>query len=127
MKPDFARLTHECAEIRNMVIDICHGAGSGHCGGSLSSVELMWTLYSCFLRVKPDEPKWAERDRFILSKGHAAPTLYTVLSRKGFFDAATLNTLRQTGTILQGHPDMNKTPGVDISTGSLGMGISVGV
>ena len=127
MNPDFKQMAAECAEIRNTIIDICHGAGSGHCGGSLSSVEIMWTLYSCFLKVKPGNPEWDARDRFILSKGHAAPSLYTVLSRKGFFDAEKLKTLRRTGTMLQGHPDMNKTPGVDMSTGSLGMGISVGV
>lgn len=126
MNPDFNRLAEECREIRNVVIDICHGAGSGHCGGSLSSVEIIWTLYSCFLNIRADEPQWPARDRFILSKGHAAPALYTALSRKGFFGPDTLKTLRKTGTILQGHPDMNKTPGVDISAGSLGMGISVG-
>src|SRR5512134_4037835 len=79
------------------------------------------------MRVRPREPAWADRDRFILSKGHAAPALYAVLAERGFFDRSALTTLRQAGSMLQGHPDMTKTSGVEMSTGSLGMGISVGV
>jgi transketolase len=120
-------LARQCVELRNQVLDMVHVAGSGHCGGSLSAIEILWTLYSRVLRVRPDDPQWADRDRFILSKGHAAPTLYAVLARRGFFDAAALGTLRRAGSILQGHPDMGKTPGVEISTGSLGMGISAGL
>ena len=87
----------------------------------------MTVLYERFLNVRPDEPGWEDRDRLILSKGHAAPALYAVLSRKGFFAEEKLNTLRQLGSPLQGHPCMFTLPGVDMSTGSLGMGISVGV
>ena len=125
--PDFEKMADECLRLRNTVVDIIHNAGSGHTGGSLSAVEILWTLYSQFMRAKPDDPAWPGRDRFILSKGHAAPILYAVLAEKGFFDAAELQTLRRTGSILQGHPDMRKTPGVEMSTGSLGMGISTGV
>jgi transketolase len=120
-------MAQECLWLRNAVVDMAYQAGSGHCGGSLSAVEILWTLYSRVLRVRPDEPRWPSRDRFILSKGHAAPALYAVLAKMGFFDPALLGSLRQAGSILQGHPDMNKTPGVDMSTGSLGMGISAGV
>jgi transketolase len=117
----------DCRRLRRRIIDIIHRAGSGHSGGSLSCVEILWALYSAELRYRAGEPAWAGRDRFVLSKGHGAPALYTVLAEKGFFDPAVLDTLRQTGSILQGHPDMRKVPGVEISTGSLGMGISVGV
>jgi transketolase len=127
MKPDFNTMTTECRELRRAVIDAAYGARSGHCGGSLSAAEILWTLYSSVLSVHPSDPHWPDRDRFVLSKGHAAPILYAALARKGFFPAETLKTLRRTGSMLQGHPDMRKTPGVEMSSGSLGMGISVGV
>jgi transketolase len=120
-------MSADCRRIRHRIIDAIHGAGSGHSGGSLSCVEILWTLYSGVLSVRPDEPDWADRDRFILSKGHAAPALYAVLAEKGFFDPVKLEDLRRIGSPLQGHPDMRKVPGVEMSTGSLGMGISVGV
>ncbi|MFW6189407.1 MAG: transketolase [Planctomycetota bacterium] len=120
-------MKNDCLRIRNRVIDVIYGAGSGHSGGSLSCVEVLWTLYSQVLDVRPYEPDWPGRDRFVLSKGHAAPALYVVLAEMGFFDPELLDTLRQTGSPLQGHPDMRKLPGVEMSTGSLGMGLSVGV
>ncbi len=120
-------MAEQCRHLRNRIVDMAHAAGSGHCGGSLSCVEILWTLYGQVLRVRPSEPLWPDRDRFILSKGHAAPALYAVLAQRGFFDPAMLATLRKTGSMLQGHPDMRKTPGIDMSAGSLGMGISAGV
>jgi transketolase len=101
-------------------------AQSGHLGGSLSAVEILVTLYYLIMNTDPASPNMMERDRFILSKGHAAPILYAILAQKGFFLRSILDTLRQTESILQGHPDMNKTPGVDFSSGSLGQGLSVG-
>ena len=117
----------DCRRLRGTIIDMIHTAGSGHSGGSLSCVEILWTLYNGILRYRPDDPSWDERDRFVLSKGHAAPALYAVLASMGFLRATDLSTLRQTGSALQGHPDMRKVPGVEMSAGSLGMGISVGV
>ncbi|HOF18761.1 MAG TPA: transketolase [Phycisphaerae bacterium] len=124
---DYQSMRRDCLRIRNRIVDAIHRAGSGHSGGSLSCVEILWTLYSAVLRHRPREPRWADRDRFLLSKGHAAPALYAVLAEKGFFDPGELATLRQAGSRLQGHPDMTKVPGVEMSTGSLGMGISAGV
>jgi transketolase len=124
MNPDFALLNKQCNDIRNMIIDMAYRAGSGHCGGSLSAVEIIWTLYSSIMNVTPENPSWEDRDRFVLSKGHGAPALYAALAKRGFFDESVLSTLRSAGSILQGHPDMKKCPGVDMSTGSLGMGIS---
>jgi len=125
--PDFEAMKTDCLWLRNTIVDTIYNAGSGHSGGSLSCVEILWTLYTEVLNVRPDEPGWPDRDRFILSKGHAAPALYAVLAEKGFIGKEALKTLRRAGSILQGHPDMRKTPGVEMSTGSLGMGISVGV
>ena len=88
---------------------------------------MVTALYFHVMNIKPEEPQWADRDRFILSKGHSCPVLYASLARRGFFDPALLNTLRQYHSILQGHPDMNKVPGIDMSAGSLGNGLSVGV
>jgi transketolase len=120
-------MSQECRAIRRDILDAAHTARSGHCGGSLSAVEILWTLYRSVMRVDPAKPAWPDRDRLVLSKGHAAPALYAVLARAGFFPLSALATLRRTGSMLQGHPDMRKTPGVDMSTGSLGMGISAGV
>src|SRR5512147_3187746 len=106
---------------------MAHAAGSGHCGGSLSSVEILWTLYSRILRVRPDDPHWEDRDRFILSKGHAAPALYAVLAERGFFAPLVRATFSPPGSMLQVHADVLRRPGVEIWTGSLGMGISVGI
>jgi len=123
-KEYFRNLTRE---IRLAVLKMIYEAGSGHAGGSLSAVELVTTLYFDKMRVDPSNPKWENRDRFIPSKGHCAPTLYAVLAEKGFFPKPELNTFRRFNSILQGHPDLLKTPGVDMSTGSLGHGPSVGI
>ncbi|MBI4744612.1 MAG: transketolase [Actinobacteria bacterium] len=100
-------------------------AGSGHPGGSLSAADIVSTLYFYQLRHRPAEPKWRERDRFVLSKGHVAPVLYAALAESGYFSRDILWTLRKMGSILQGHPDMKKVPGVEISSGSLGQGLAV--
>jgi transketolase len=112
--------------IRRDIVKMVHEAGSGHPGGSLSAVELVTVLYFSEMNVDPQNPKWADRDRFILSKGHACPVWYAALARKGFFPLEQLGTLRKLNSILQGHPDMNKTPGVDMTSGSLGQGLSAG-
>lgn len=100
-------------------------AGSGHPGGSLSSADIVTALYFKAMKHRPQEPKWPERDRFVLSKGHCAPILYAALARSGYFPVEDLDGLRKIDCHLQGHPDMNKTPGVEISSGSLGQGLSV--
>ncbi len=112
---------------RISIIEGVHAAKAGHPGGSLSCVDILTYLYSKELNVDPKNPDMENRDRFVLSKGHAAPALYAVLAEKGFFDKSIIKTLRQIGSILQGHPDMKKIPGVDMSTGSLGQGISCAV
>jgi transketolase len=111
--------------IRRNIIKMLAEAGSGHSGGSLSCVEILTALYFKVMRHNPKEPKWSERDRFVLSKGHAAPALYATLAEAGYFPKEWLWSLRKTGSPLQGHIDCKKTPGVEISTGSLGQGLSV--
>ena len=111
-------------KIREGIIRSTHAAKSGHPGGSLSATEYFAYLYGKEMNVDPKNPKWEERDRFILSKGHCAPGLYATLANAGFFPVEDLLTLRKLGSYLQGHPNMNLTPGVDMSTGSLGQGIS---
>ena len=120
-------LKEKAKELRKTVIEIIHDAGSGHPGGSLSAVEILTYLYYKKMNVMPDNPKWEDRDRFILSKGHACPILYVILADKGFFPKEELKNFRRFHSILQGHPDKNKVPGVEISSGSLGMGISYGL
>ncbi len=110
--------------IRQDIIKMLLPAKSGHPGGSLSAADIMATLYFREMRINPAQPNWPERDRFVLCKGHAAPVLYAALAEKGYFPKEELLGLRQTGHMLQGHPDMRKTPGVDMSTGSLGQGLS---
>lgn len=112
---------------RREILTMLHNVQTGHPGGSLSAVEIMTLLYFRHMRVDAAKANSADRDRFILSKGHGAPVVYQTLCEKGFFPRAELSRLRQLGTILQGHPDMKKTPGIDMSTGSLGMGLSVGI
>lgn len=114
-------------QIRRDIVEMVSAASSGHPGGSLSSADLMAVLYFDHMKVDPANPQWEERDRFVLSKGHCAPALYAALCQKGYFDRAELKNLRQTGAMLQGHPDMKKVPGVDMSTGSLGQGFSAAV
>lgn len=114
-------------ELREKALDMLYRAGSGHPGGSLSEAEIVSALYFSVLNVRPDDPLWDERDRFVLSKGHGCPTVYAALAKRGFFPESQLADLRQYGSILPGHPDMKKTPGIDMSTGSLGQGFSAGV
>ena len=111
-------------KIRMGIIEGTHAAKSGHPGGSLSSAELLTYLYFKEMKIDPKNPRWEERDRFVLSKGHAAPLLYSTLANRGFFPVEDLKTLRHVGSYLQGHPNMNDVPGVDMSTGSLGQGVS---
>ncbi len=111
-------------QIRRDIVEMIHVAGSGHPGGSLSAVEILTTLYFDTMDIDPKEPDRSLGDRFVLSKGHAAPALYATLARRGYFNPEILGTLRKMGSILQGHPDMKKVPGVDFSTGSLGQGFS---
>lgn len=111
-------------EIRKHVIRMTGEAGSGHPGGSLSAADILSVLYFNEMRIRPDDPHWPERDRFVLSKGHAAPALYAALAEAGYFPREDLAGLRQLGSHLQGHPDMRGTPGVEMSTGSLGQGFS---
>lgn len=110
--------------VRIGVIEGTHAAKSGHPGGSLSVADILTYLYFEEMKIDPKNPKWEDRDRFVLSKGHCAPALYAVLAERGFFPTAELPTLRKYPSRLQGHPDMNSTPGVDMSAGSLGLGIS---
>jgi transketolase len=114
-------------QLRQDIIRMTCEAGSGHPGGSLGAADLMAVLYFHTIRVDPKDPAWKDRDRFIMSKGHACPILYAALARRGYFPVERLMTLRKIGSILQGHPDMLKTPGVDMTTGSLGNGLAAGV
>ncbi|WP_019851478.1 MULTISPECIES: transketolase [Desulfitobacterium] len=111
-------------QIRQDIITMLVPAKSGHPGGSLSAADILAVLYFHEMNVNPEDPHWVDRDRFVLAKGHAAPVLYAALVEKGFFPKEEILGLRQTGRILQGHPDMKKVPGVDMSTGSLGQGLS---
>ncbi len=114
-------------EVRKGIITAVHAAKSGHPGGSLSSADIFTYLFFAEMNVDPKDPKKADRDRFVLSKGHNAPGLYSVLAEKGYFPKKDLETLRHTGSYLQGHPDMKHIPGVDMSSGSLGQGLSAAV
>ena len=111
-------------KIREGVVKSTHACNSGHPGGSLSATDYLTYLYNKEIRINPKNPKDANRDRFVLSKGHATPALYSVLAHKGFFPVEDLLTFRKLGSHLQGHPNMNLTPGIDLSTGSLGQGVS---
>ena len=125
---DYAALAAKARQIRCRVLEITTHAGSGHPSSSWSAVEILTALYfGGVLRYRTDEPKWPERDRFILSKGHAAPLFYTVLAEAGYFDKDILRTLRTIGSPAEGHPVQGKLPGVENTSGSLGKGISVGV
>ena len=122
---DHKGLNEITCSIRKDIVSMIHGAKSGHPGGSLSAVEILTALYFDEMNIDPTNPKMEDRDRFVLSKGHAAPVLYATLAQKGYFDKEELKGLRKTGRMLQGHPDMKGTPGVEMSTGSLGQGFSV--
>lgn len=122
-----SRLEKQANIIRQDVLTMIHAAKSGHPGGSLSAADIVTALYFHFMHIDPQNPSWPQRDRFILSKGHACPVWYSCLAERGYFPVEELKTLREIDSRLQGHPDMTKTPGIDITTGSLGQGLSAGV
>ena len=124
---DTLALKKTANEIRKGIVTAVHSAKSGHPGGSLSAADILTYLYFEEMNVDPKDPKKADRDRFVLSKGHIAPALYATLAEKGYFPKEDLKTLRHVGSYLQGHPDMKHIPGVDMSSGSLGQGISAAV
>lgn len=124
--PSLELVKAKAAGMRRDIVEMIAEAGSGHPGGSLSAADIVSTLYfGEVLKHDPSNPQWPGRDRFILSKGHAAPVLYAALAEAGYFGRDHLRTLRKLGSILQGHPDCKKTPGVEVSTGSLGQGLSI--
>lgn len=123
---DIEVLKATATNIRKSIIQMVSTAKSGHPGGSLSLADILTVLYYDEMNIDPKNPKCEDRDRFVLSKGHASPAIYATLAEKGFFDKELLKTFRAYGSILQGHPDMKKVPGIDMSTGSLGQGLSVG-
>ena len=120
-------LENKANEIRKGIVTAVHSAKSGHPGGSLSAADILTYLYYIEMNISPENPKDPDRDRFVLSKGHIAPALYSTLSHRGYFDVDDLKTLRHTGSYLQGHPDMKHIPGIDMSSGSLGQGLSAAV
>ena len=124
---DKLKLMKTANEIRKGIVSSVHSAKAGHPGGSLSAADIFTYLYFEELKIDPKEPKKADRDRFVLSKGHTAPGLYSTLAERGYFPKEDLLTLRHVGSYLQGHPDMKHIPGVDMSSGSLGQGISAAV
>ncbi len=119
-------LKQMAATIRSDIIEMICTAAAGHPGGSLSATDIVTALYFRMMRIDPQNPQWPDRDRFILSKGHACPVWYAALAERGYFDKSHLGTLRQLNSILQGHPDMLKTPGIDMTAGSLGHGFPAG-
>ncbi len=127
MSADIAALNAAARSLRRDILTMIHLAGEGHPGPALSAADLVTALYFEILNIDPRDPHWPKRDRFILSKGHACPAVYAALARKGFFAWELCPTLRCLGSILQGHPDMKKTPGIDSTSGSLGNGISIGL
>ena len=124
---DLGELQAIAKKVRRHIVEMIGAAKSGHPGGSLSAVEILTTLYFDVMKHDPANPKWPERDRFILSKGHAAPVLYGVFVEAGYTPADSLNTLRRIGSIYQGHPDRRFIPALEASTGSLGVGLSLGL
>lgn len=123
-EPTLKQIADKAKILRTSIITMLGEAGSGHPGGSLSAADIVASLYFWEMNIDPKNPQDPNRDRFVLSKGHAAPVLYAALAEKGYFDPALLTTLRKLGSPLQGHPDMRKLPGVEASTGSLGQGIA---
>lgn len=124
---NYAELAEKARKIRINALKAIHAAKSGHPGGSLSSADILATLYFGELNIDPKNPKMADRDKFVLSKGHAVPALYAALGERGFYEVNEMMTLRQVGSKFQGHPNMNKVPGIEMSTGSLGQGFSAAV
>lgn len=127
MSYNIEELQNIAKTLRKDIVTMLTESASGHPGGSLSAVDIMTVLYFHEMNINPENPRDPERDRFVLSKGHAAPVLYSALARRGFFNPDELMTLRKFGSMLQGHPNMNDVPGIDMSTGSLGQGISAAV
>ena len=127
LKYSISELEGIALKLRRHIINMISAAGSGHPGGSLSAADILTALYFDIMKHDPANPHWPDRDRFILSKGHAAPVLYAALAECGYFPLDWLTTLRKTGTCLQGHTDSLLTPGVDVSAGSLGQGLSIGI
>lgn len=127
MQNNLKLLKETAVKVREDIITMLTESASGHPGGSLSAVEILTTLYFKEMNINPENPKDDNRDRFVLSKGHAAPALYSILAERGYFNKDELKGLRKFGSILQGHPNMNYVPGIDMSTGSLGQGISAAV
>jgi transketolase len=126
-REDVRSLEERAREARRLIVQTVHGAKAGHLGGPLSAVDVLTALYFRILRIDPARPDWPDRDRFILSKGHSAIGLYTVLALRGYFPVEELRTFDEINSRLQGHPDMTKLPGLDMSSGSLGQGLSPGV
>lgn len=124
---DLQRMLKMCVDVRRDILEEVHVAGSGHVGGALSIVEMLVALYFSELNIRPEQPDWDKRDRFVLSKGHASAALYAVLAERGFFPKEELRTYGGPGSNLQKHVDMHRVPGVDVSTGSLGLGLSMAV
>lgn len=124
---EIRELQRKAIEIRRLTVDEIAHLGVGHLGGSVSIVEILVLLYQRHLRIDPSNAAWEERDKFVMSKGHAGPALYAVLADRGYFDKEMLHTLNQGGTNLPSHCDMNRTPGIDMTTGSLGQGLSAAV
>ena len=116
---NYAELAEKARRIRINALKAIHAAKSGHPGGSLSSADILATLYFGELNIDPKNPKMADRDKFVLSKGHAVPALYAALGERGFYEVSEMMTLRQVGSKFQGHPNMNKVPGIEMSTGSI--------
>ena len=124
---NYAELAEKARRIRINALKAIHAAKSGHPGGSLSSADILATLYFGELNIEPKNPKMADRDKFVLSKGHAVPARYAALGERGFYEVNEMMTLRQVGSKFQGHPNMSKVPGIEMSTGSLGQGFSAAV
>ena len=122
-----AMLSKKANELRKIALTMIYEAQSGHPGGAFSAADIIAALYYSEMHLDPKNPRWTDRDRFVLSKGHVCPILYAALGDLGYFPEEVLHTLRKEGSILQGHPDMKKCPGIDISTGSLGQGASCAV
>jgi transketolase len=125
--PSVQELECIAKQIRRDIIQMIYDANAGHPGGSLSAADIVTALYFRIMRIDPQRPRWQDRDRFILSKGHACPVWYAALCNRGYFERKHLKTLRRLNSLLQGHADMNKTPGVDMTVGSLGQGICAGL
>lgn len=126
-KVELDELKQHAKDLRKMLLTMIYKAQSGHPGGSLSATDIVAALYFHAMNVDPKNPKWPDRDRFVLSKGHVCPVLYSALIMRGFMEEKEVDTLRKQGSLLQGHPDMKRCPGIEISTGSLGQGFSCAV